>query len=138
MENLSRPSSVSTRLAIPYTPTVFQRYSHLEADWDFVMQARYHHELFDAKTATNSHTSTFAQVVCAEFFNRGLFSSQLKKLCEIHRERRDVMMNCFAKYMPDGTKWVHPDGGLFSWVELPGGIDTAALLPEANAPVSTT
>ena len=90
-------------------------------------------KLFDAKSATNSHTSTFAQVVCAEFFNRGLFSSQLKKLCEIHRERRDVMMNCFAKYMPDGTKWVHPDGGLFSWVELPGGIDTAALLPEANA-----
>ena len=43
------------------------------------------------------------------------------------------MMNCFAKYMPGGTKWVHPDGGLFSWVELPGGIDTAALLPEANA-----
>lgn len=26
-----------------------------------------------------------------------------------------------------------PDGGLFTWVELPGGIDTGALLPEANA-----
>ena len=89
--------------------------------------------LFDAKTATNSHTSNFAQVICAEFFNRGLFPAHLEKLCAIHRERRDAMMSCFEKYMPEGTKWVYPDGGLFSWVELPGGIDTTELLPEANA-----
>ena len=90
-------------------------------------------KLFDAKTATNSHTSNFAQVICAEYFNRGLFPAHLEKICAIHRERRDVMMSCFEKYMPEGTKWVYPDGGLFSWVELPGGIDTEKLLPEANA-----
>lgn len=89
--------------------------------------------LFDAKTATNSHTSNFAQVVCAEYFKRGYFPEHLKKICEIHRERRDVMMACLEKYMPEDTKWVFPDGGLFTWVELPGGIDTGALLPEANA-----
>lgn len=89
--------------------------------------------LFDAKTATNSHTSNFAQVVCAEYFKRGLFPAHLKKICDIHRERRDAMMAALEKYMPEGTKWVHPDGGLFTWVELPGGIDTEALLPEANA-----
>lgn len=89
--------------------------------------------LFDAKTATNSHTSNFAQVVCAEFFRRGLFEPHLRKLIEIHRERRDKMIECLDKYMPAGTKRVFPDGGLFTWVELPGGIDTDALLPEANA-----
>ena len=89
--------------------------------------------LLDAKTATNSHTSNLVQVVCAEFFKRGLFPEHLKKVCDIHRERRDVMMGCLEKYMPEGTKWVYPDGGLFTWVELPGGIDTGALLPEANA-----
>ena len=89
--------------------------------------------LFDAKTATNSHTSNLAQVVCAEFFKRGLFPGHLKKLIGIHRERRDKMMECLEKYMPAGTKHVYPDGGLFTWVELPGGIDTDKLLPEANA-----
>ncbi len=89
--------------------------------------------LFDAKTATNSHTSNFGQVVCAEYFKRGLFPAHLEKICAIHRERRDVMMAALEKYMPEGTKWVHPDGGLFTWVELPGGIDTGKLLPEANA-----
>ena len=33
--------------------------------------------------------------------------------------------------MPEGTKWVFPDGGLFSWVELPESIDTTELLKEA-------
>lgn len=89
--------------------------------------------LFDAKTATNSHTSNFGQVVCAEYFKRGLFPAHLEKICAIHRERRDAMMAALEKYMPEGTKWVHPDGGLFTWVELPGGIDTGKLLPEANA-----
>ena len=90
-------------------------------------------KLFDAKTATNSHTSNFAQVVCAEFFKRGLYPGHLKKICAIHQERRDAMMACLEKYMPKGTKWVFPDGGLFTWVELPGGINTTDLLPEANA-----
>lgn len=90
-------------------------------------------KLADAKTATNSHTSNLVQVVCAEYFKRGLFPEHLKRICDIHRERRNVMMSCLAKYMPEGTKWVVPDGGLFTWVELPGGINTTELLPEANA-----
>lgn len=89
-------------------------------------------KLFDAKTATNSHTSALAQVVCAEFFKRGYFDEHLKKVCAIHRERRDVMMECIEKHLPEGTKHVFPDGGLFTWVELPGNIDTTELLKEAN------
>ena len=87
--------------------------------------------LTDAKTATNSHTSMVPQILCAEFFARGYYPEHLKRLCEIHRTRRDAMMAALEKHMPEGTKWVFPDGGLFSWVELPGGIDTTELLKEA-------
>ncbi len=89
-------------------------------------------KLFDAKTATNSHTSTLSQVICAEFFNRGYFIQHLKKICEIHKQRRDVMIQCIDKYFPPQTKRVFPDGGLFTWVELPKSIDTSRLLKEAN------
>ena len=88
-------------------------------------------KLMDAKTATNSHTSMIPQILCAEFFARGLYEEHLKKACAIHKERRDAMMAALEKHMPEGTKWVFPDGGLFSWVELPGGIDTTELLKEA-------
>jgi 2-aminoadipate transaminase len=38
-----------------------------------------------------------------------------------------------VRYMPEGTRWVYPDGGLFTWVELDGDIDTTVLLKEAAA-----
>ena len=88
-------------------------------------------KLIDAKSATNSHTSMLPQILCAEFFARGYYDEHLKKLCSIHRESRDAMMSALEKTMPEGTRWVFPDGGLFTWVELPGGIDTTELLKEA-------
>jgi 2-aminoadipate transaminase len=53
-------------------------------------------------------------------------------ICDLYRERRDVMMECIDKYFPKGTKRTTPDGGLFMWVELPGGINTTELLIEAT------
>jgi len=88
-------------------------------------------KLIDAKSATNSHTSMLPQLICAEFFARGYFDEHLKKLCAVHRERRDAMMAALEQNMPKGTKWVFPDGGLFTWVELPDSIDTTELLKEA-------
>jgi 2-aminoadipate transaminase len=88
-------------------------------------------KLCDAKSATNSHTSMLPQILAAEFFKRGYWPDQLKLLCDVHRERRDVMMECIDKYFPEGTKHTFPDGGLFTWVELPGGLDATELLPDA-------
>lgn len=88
-------------------------------------------QLMNAKTATNSHTCALSEVLCAEFFKRGYFPAHLEKIREIYRDRRDVMIACIDEYFPAGTKRTFPDGGLFTWVELPEQIDTTALLKEA-------
>ena len=88
-------------------------------------------KLYDAKTATNSHTSVLTQILAAEFFNRGLYDSHLELIRGIHRERRDVMMDCIQSTLPQGITYVYPDGGLFTWVELPEHVDTTALLADA-------
>lgn len=89
--------------------------------------------LFDAKSATNSHTPILPQILCAEFFKRGYYPAHHKALCDIHRERRDAMIESIDRYFPQGTKRTFPDGGLFTWVELPGGINTTELLKEATS-----
>ena len=89
-------------------------------------------KLYDAKTATNSHTNVVTQILCAEFFNRGLFEPHLQLIRDIHRERRDVMMDCVRTLLPAGVKYVYPDGGLFTWVELPEVVDTTAMLAQAK------
>ena len=86
---------------------------------------------YEAKMATNSHTNVVTQILCAEFFNQGFFEPHLKRFCDIHRERRDVMMICINTMLPADIKSVYPEGGLFTWVELPEQIDTTAMLNEA-------
>lgn len=89
--------------------------------------------IYDVKTATNSHASVLAQVICAEFFNRGLYEPHLKMIRDIHRERRDVMMDCIKNLLPAEVSAVYPDGGLFTWVEMPKRVNTTALLADAHA-----
>ena len=88
---------------------------------------------YEVKVATNSHTNMVTQILCAEFFNQGLFEPHLKRVCDIHRERRDVMMKCMSTMLPTDIKYVYPEGGLFTWVELPEQMDTTAMLNEAIA-----
>lgn len=90
-------------------------------------------KLYEAKMATNSHTNVVTQLLCAEFFNRGLFEPHLQRIRDIHRERRDVMMECIQSMLPGKVKSIYPDGGLFTWVELPGRVDTTAMLADAVA-----
>ncbi len=89
-------------------------------------------KLFDAKTATNSHTSMLPQIICAEFFKRGYYPAHHKMVCDLYRERRNVMVESIDKFFPEGTKRTFPDGGLFTWAELPGGINTTELLVEST------
>ena len=83
------------------------------------------------KSATNSHTAMLPQILCAEFFNGGYYPEHHARICGIYRERRDVMLRAIDRCFPEGTKHTLPDGGLFTWAELPMGIDTTALLPKA-------
>ncbi len=91
------------------------------------------HYMLEVKSATNSHSSMLPQVLCAEFFKRGYYPEHHEMLCNLYRERRDAMLESIDKYFPAGTKHSFPDGGLFTWVELPEGIDTTELLQEATS-----
>lgn len=43
------------------------------------------------------------------------------------------MLAALQKYMPDNVTWNTPRGGMFLWLRLPPGLDSAALLPQAVA-----
>ncbi len=44
-----------------------------------------------------------------------------------YKERRDVMLKSLREYMPEGVHWTGPKGGLFLWVTLPEGMDSASI-----------
>jgi 2-aminoadipate transaminase len=84
-----------------------------------------------AKQTADLCTSPFVQKIIALYIQKGLLDKNLKKTIDLYRERRTLMVNCFRKYMPEGVKWIEPQGGLFLFVTLPLHIDTEAIFKKA-------
>jgi DNA-binding transcriptional MocR family regulator len=75
--------------------------------------------------------SAYAQAAVSTYLSTMPWQDQLKAYREIYRERRDTMLGALADLMPAGTRWTRPDGGLFVWATLPGGLDAKAMVPRA-------
>ena len=71
------------------------------------------------------------QYMACEFLTSGALDANLVNTIAEYKRRRDLMLGLLEKYMPKGTSWTHPDGGLFLWLTLPESIDTVALYDEA-------
>ncbi len=71
------------------------------------------------------------QYMACEFLTSGALDANLVNTIAEYKRRRDLMLGLLEQYMPAGTSWTHPDGGLFLWLTLPECIDTVALYDEA-------
>jgi 2-aminoadipate transaminase len=87
--------------------------------------------MVQAKQATDLHTSTFVQMVACEALERGVVERNVQRVRDVYRRRRDLMLHSLERAFPDptmGVRWTRPQGGLFLWIELPAGIDSANVL----------
>ncbi|MEA2373567.1 MAG: 2-aminoadipate transaminase [Thermoleophilaceae bacterium] len=83
------------------------------------------------KQAADLCTSTLTQLMVSAFFDQGMWRDYVDSLNEIHRGRRDAMLDALAEFFPSQAEWTRPAGGLFVWVTLPDFIDTTDLLARA-------
>ncbi|MCM2472083.1 PLP-dependent aminotransferase family protein [Rhizobium sp. CG5] len=79
------------------------------------------------KQAADLHSSTINQIAIAYVAERH-FEAQVAKIRAAYSARRDAMLSALDRYMPAGTVWTKPEGGMFIWVTLPEGMDGAELL----------
>lgn len=77
--------------------------------------------------------SNYAQLTVSEYLATQPWREQVKVFRELYRERRDALLDSLEQLMPPGTTWTHPGGGFYSWVTLPEGLDSKAMLPRAVA-----
>jgi 2-aminoadipate transaminase len=83
-----------------------------------------------AKQAADLHTNTLAQRAVARLLETFDYQAHLGRIRALYGERCATMLAGLAASFPPGTRWTHPDGGLFLWVGLPG-IDAEQLLVDA-------
>ena len=84
-----------------------------------------------AKQTADLCTSSFIQKIAAKYMEKGYFESNLKKTIASYKEKRDIMLEGFRKYMPEGVSWTEPEGGLFLFLTLPEKMDAEILFHKA-------
>ena len=84
-----------------------------------------------AKQATDLCTSPFVQKIAVKYMEKGYFENNLKKTIQLYKEKKDIMMKAFDKYMPEGVTWTKPEGGLFLFITLPEYMDSEILFKKA-------
>ncbi len=87
--------------------------------------------LVQAKQGADLQTGTFIQYVAHDIVGRGIIKRHVKRIRNVYKERRDVMLAAMEEYFPPGVTWTRPQGGLFLWVRMPEHVDSEELLKVA-------
>lgn len=75
--------------------------------------------------------SNFSQLAVSDYLQNQPWREQIALFRDTYKQRRDALLDNMKLLMPAGTKWTVPSGGFYSWVTLPEGIDSRAMLPRA-------
>jgi 2-aminoadipate transaminase len=84
------------------------------------------------KQGTDLCSSPMTQLFVAEYFHDHDWRAYLEQLKGLYRRRRDVMLEALEEHFGGRASWTRPEGGLFIWATLDGGVDTTDLLARAE------
>lgn len=92
-----------------------------------------HHKLVQAKQAADLHTPGFTQRIEYEVIRNGFLDTHIPEIRKRYAGQCRVMLDALKEHFPSNVHWNEPAGGMFIWVKLPAGIDSAKLLDKAIA-----
>lgn len=85
------------------------------------------------KQAVDLQSSSFGQRQTSFFIDMYDLDAHVAKIKELYKKRRDLMCDSMKQYFPEGITFTYPEGGLFTWVTLPEGMDAKELMPKVLA-----
>jgi len=85
------------------------------------------------KQAADLHTNRFAQWTVLRFLNDSGRAARMARVVNTYRRKRDLFNDALTRHVGNLASWEVPPGGLFFWLSLKPGTDTAALVERAIA-----
>ena len=76
-------------------------------------------------------TSTISALVISKYLDMFDVDEHVEKIREVYKHRCELMINTMRECFPPEARFTDPDGGLFTWVELPETINTRELASKA-------
>ena len=77
-------------------------------------------------------SSPVTQLFVAAYFKEGGWREYIERLRQLYSRRRDVMLEALEEHFGGKASWTKPQGGLFIWATLDGGVDTTDLLAHSE------
>jgi len=81
-----------------------------------------------AKQFNDLHTSSFDQELINAYLEEAALQPQIDRLRETYASRCAAMISAIEESFPANIHFTQPEGGLFTWVELPKEINSRDLL----------
>jgi 2-aminoadipate transaminase len=88
--------------------------------------------LAELKQTSDLHSDQLAQAVLFHFANSGEMARHVKRMCESGAARLTATLSACGRYLPPGSRFTRPEGGLNVWVELPPPLDAHEVLLRAQ------
>ncbi len=87
--------------------------------------------LVSAKQNTDQCAGALGQRLFEESARRGWIEEQLVLSRALYRRKAARMLAALERSAPDGASWTRPQGGFFTWLTLPAGVDSEDLARRA-------
>jgi 2-aminoadipate transaminase len=88
-------------------------------------------QLVAAKQNTDQCAGALGQRLYEEYVRRGWIDEQLAESRLLYRRKCERMLAALERFMPESSRWTTPNGGFFSWLTLPDGVDATELARQA-------
>jgi 2-aminoadipate transaminase len=88
--------------------------------------------LAEAKQWADLHTDQLSQAVLLRFVESGRLEAHRAHVLETGRERLAAVLDACERFLPSGTRFTRPQGGMNLWVRLPEPLDAGELLARAQ------
>jgi 2-aminoadipate transaminase len=90
-------------------------------------------QLVAAKQNTDQCAGSLGQRLFEEYTRRGWMDEQLERSRALYRRRCEHLLGALERHMPEEVAWTRPEGGFFSWLTLPGTLESSELTKSAAA-----
>ncbi|MBN2612250.1 MAG: PLP-dependent aminotransferase family protein [Bacteroidales bacterium] len=99
----------------------------IRAGW-MVVNEKIKSHFLKAKQAADLHTNNIVQQMIYTFLTCFNIDDHLDKIRGHYLRQKNNLIETAKKYLPEGTKFTNPDGGMFVWATLPDDYDTMQLV----------
>ncbi len=88
--------------------------------------------MVEIKHLSDLHSDQLSQAVLLRFAESGRLEAHRGHILKSGAEKLKAVLSACERYLPEGSTFTRPQGGMNLWVRLPEPLDAAELLPRAQ------